>query len=271
MRSIKKDLTQIPGSLRFDPASIRHNPAKTTYQRILQVISDGKYPDSSYSSNYDSRYKMDDIKDQLKAMYLGKCAYCETYVEQMVVEHYRPKRGGYYWLAFSWDNLLLACPTCNGFKGDVFPISKTRVVFDSTRDTMERLHQLGFRYDKLERPLLVNPERALPSEISSIRFDQEGQISSENERMSQTIETCQLHRKALCERRKKIWDDFRKEIALAVLLAGDDKDDLRIRFDQVVKSFALKSKDPAQDFTAFRQFVLKNKDWISGYLKDLIE
>lgn len=237
---------------------------------MLQVISARQYPESSHSSNYDSRYKMADIKGQLNEMYLGKCAYCETYVEQMVVEHYRPKRGGYYWLAFSWDNLLLACPTCNGFKREYFPVSKARVVFDPIRDTIVCIHQLGAQYDKLERPLLVNPERALSSEISSIRFDEKGQISSNNERMNQTIEICKLNRKALCERRKTIWDSFRGDIALAVSLAGDDKERLRIMLDQVLASFAQKSKDPAQDFTAFRQFVLNKNSWFSDYLKDLI-
>ncbi len=269
MRRIKKDLNHIPRSLRVDSESIRHNPAKTTYELRLQLISDRNYPMPSESSKYDSRFKMVDIKDQLKEMYQGKCAYCESYVEQMVVEHYRPKRGGYYWLAFSWDNLLLACPTCNVFKGSVFPVSKARVIYDPNRDTIGLIHQMGSRYDKLEHPLVVNPERVLPSEVDSIRFDKDGQISSDNVRMNQTIKTCKLSRKSLCEKRKKIWDDLRKELALAVSSAGDDKEAFRIRFDQVVSSFALKSQDPAQEFTAFRQYVLNKATWIAEYMKEL--
>lgn len=264
------NMKSVPGSLRVDSRSILRNPAKTTYERRLYVISQGDYPDPTSSSKFDARYKMPDIKTQLNEKYEGKCAYCETPVEQMVVEHYRPKRGGYYWLAYSWDNLLLACPKCNEFKGDRFPISGTKILYDSKRDTMESIHELGVYYDLLERPLVINPERVLPLEIDSIWFDKDGQIYSKNVRMHQTIETCKLHRKQLCERRQKIWDDLRKEIVLAVSLAGDNKNDLRIRLDQVFKSFALKSNDSKQDYTAFRKYVLKKSSWIYDFIKDLI-
>lgn len=270
MRRIKKDLNDIPGSLRVDSESIHHNPAKTTYERRQEIISYRNYPESSKSSKYDSRYKMVDIKDQLEKIYLRKCAYCETFVEQMVVEHYRPKRGGYYWLAYSWDNLLLACPTCNGFKGDAFPVSKDRVVYEPGRDKIERIHQLGSQYDKLECPLMVNPEKASPSEISSLQFEQDGRISSDHVRMNQTIETCKLYRKSLCERRQKIWDDLGKEIRAAAHLAGDDKAALRIRLSQVIESFSIKSNDPTQEYTALRQFILNKSTWIADFVKDLL-
>ncbi|MBV0882133.1 hypothetical protein KTQ42_22920 [Noviherbaspirillum sp. L7-7A] len=51
------------------------------------------------------------------------------------VEHYRPKTSasrlpgcslthGYWWLAFTWENLLYACPNCNrSSKNDKFPLA----------------------------------------------------------------------------------------------------------------------------------------------------
>lgn len=65
-----------------------------------------------------------------------KCCYCEQKIMQCFndVEHYRPKasadrrpgslaRHGYWWLAFTWDNLLFACPACNrSAKNDRFPL-----------------------------------------------------------------------------------------------------------------------------------------------------
>lgn len=55
-----------------------------------------------------------------------KCCYCERKIELSYydVEHYRPKAEadrqpgcaethGYWWLAFTWKNLLFACPNCN--------------------------------------------------------------------------------------------------------------------------------------------------------------
>lgn len=68
----------------------------------------------------------------------NKCCYCERKRErsEIDVEHFRPKgavkqaRGlvelypGYYWLAYSWDNLYLACKPCNtGCKGTLFPLA----------------------------------------------------------------------------------------------------------------------------------------------------
>ena len=64
-----------------------------------------------------------------------KCCYCEIKVQLAFndVEHYRPKcsadrrpgcsqKHGYWWLAFTWENLLFACPACNrSGKNDRFP------------------------------------------------------------------------------------------------------------------------------------------------------
>jgi hypothetical protein len=78
-----------------------------------------------------------------KALYSaqhGKCAWCEETVRQSGthVEHYRPKNGAwrhrrsarskqidahcYWWLCWSWQNLLLSCGPCNNpaHKGNYF-------------------------------------------------------------------------------------------------------------------------------------------------------
>lgn len=66
-----------------------------------------------------------------------KCCYCEHRIPKGFndVEHYRPKcradrspgcslTHGYWWLAYSWDNLLFACPYCNRTgKNDAFPLA----------------------------------------------------------------------------------------------------------------------------------------------------
>ncbi|GGB19624.1 retron system putative HNH endonuclease [Puia dinghuensis] len=56
------------------------------------------------------------VRKALKAMFHGKCAYCESQITAIYsgdIEHFRPKGGGYYWLAADWENLLFACPFCN--------------------------------------------------------------------------------------------------------------------------------------------------------------
>ena len=75
----------------------------------------------------------------------GKCAWCErrTDFSSAPVDHYRPKDGawrnlpkeplrvdeGYYWwLAWSWSNLLFSCVRCNdaGHKANYFPLRRER-------------------------------------------------------------------------------------------------------------------------------------------------
>lgn len=269
MRAIYKDLTNIPKSLRTDAQSILRRPAKTTYNRRLQVIANAKYPAVNVSSTFDNRYRTTDIKEMLDTIYLGKCAFCESRVEQITIDHYRPKRGGYYWLAYSWDNLLYVCPKCNEYKGNTFPVLTGKVVYDPVRDTMENIHHLGECYDLLETPQLINPERVTPSELNSVQFDKDGHIFSNNSRINQTINVCKLDRKSLCESRKKIWDDFRNEILIAVSLAKEDKEELRIRLNQVIVSYLMKCKDINNDYTAYRNYVIK-ESWISDFVKELI-
>jgi uncharacterized protein (TIGR02646 family) len=63
-----------------------------------------------------------EIKNSLEQLFYGKCAYCEWKVGvDWDVEHFRPKgrvvevpsHAGYYWLAYNWKNLYMACTTCN--------------------------------------------------------------------------------------------------------------------------------------------------------------
>lgn len=68
------------------------------------------------------------VREALRGMFHGKCAYCESKIagsQDTDVEHYRPKKGvteadqagvhhpGYWWLATRWENLVLSCQHCN--------------------------------------------------------------------------------------------------------------------------------------------------------------
>jgi uncharacterized protein (TIGR02646 family) len=74
------------------------------------------------------KYRHAEIRETLREMFDGKCAYCESHISHTSyphIEHFRPKSGpvGRPSLTFTWSNLLLACGICNGpeFKGDRFP------------------------------------------------------------------------------------------------------------------------------------------------------
>jgi uncharacterized protein (TIGR02646 family) len=106
----------------------------------------------------------------------GKCAYCEMQQQSTALptEHFRPKAGvtgdpdhvtsptGYWWLAWSWDNLLFACGTCNSpaRKGNHFALEHGSVPLVAEQ-----------RPPGEERPMLIDP--ALEDPIRHIVFVRE--------------------------------------------------------------------------------------------------
>ena len=148
-----------------------------------------------------SYYNQKEVKDLLMRIHHGKCCYCEKRLERrdLQVEHFRPRGAfrqetdgtneypGYYWLAYSWDNLLLACPTCNGTKGEKFPLHNP--------GQRARCHNDDI---SIERELLVNP--AVDDPRDHIRFEYDAPYPL-TERGRRTINELQLRRNELAELR----------------------------------------------------------------------
>lgn len=102
----------------------------------------------------------------------GKCCFCEEVVgERGDVEHFRPKAGvrqsanepmqtpGYYWLAYDWDNLFLACHICNQrYKQNLFPLVDPANRARTHQDDIAR-----------EQPLLIDPSLVDPQDHISFR------------------------------------------------------------------------------------------------------
>lgn len=104
----------------LDAINFFSNPANQQ-SSYLKTGKQGRVTKDSFTV-----YKDRAIRKQLKKMFCGKCAYCESRVVSTYsgdIEHFRPKGGygdsnplmlpGYYWLASDWDNLLFACAFCN--------------------------------------------------------------------------------------------------------------------------------------------------------------
>lgn len=137
-----------------------------------------------------SRWKP--AKNQLLAETGGKCAYCEAPISAVAfgdVEHYRPK-SSYWWLAYCYDNYLVACQLCNQkFKRNAFPVQNRKmrgpVIRRNTTDafiaskagtiTPDPLNQNevnDFIYQhQQERPLLLNPYFDEPTQYFAWRAD----------------------------------------------------------------------------------------------------
>lgn len=140
------------------------------YQRHKQDYDRGDKKFEFDASIYASR----SVKNALVRSQHGKCGFCESKVTHVAygdVEHFRPKAGfvqsesdslerpGYYWLAYSWSNLVFCCQLCNQrFKRNLFPLENPEERARSHGDDIAR-----------ERPLFINPTVDDPAGLIGFR------------------------------------------------------------------------------------------------------
>lgn len=199
-------------------------------------------------------YKVDSVQKKLIEIYHLKCAYCEKNLLDAPkhIEHYRPK-DIYYWLAYSWDNLLFSCGSCNSSKGTKFQIKKTIVTYDN--ELFENIHNLGTSYDVIEEPMIINPEKE--DILDKLVFDKEGNISSLDDRVIYTInEVCNLNRNELVQKRVKILNDFINKINKHYFLFLKEKSGLS-RFEPDIEFFIDECR-VENEFYSFRYFIINH-------------
>ncbi len=151
----------------------------------------------------DGIYTHKSVKDALKEIQHSKCCYCEKHIkERSTVEHFRPKTSfrnqksdqreypGYYWLAYEWNNLYLACDVCNTNKNDYFPLLNPdeRAISHKSDLTKERSVLLDPGNDEIKDFLSFNGEIAVG-------------LDEETKRGSTTIKLIDLNRQSLVEKR----------------------------------------------------------------------
>lgn len=180
-------------------------------------IEDKKHSSKSAYNDGKSDNK-DSLKWTLKQIYHEKCAFCESSLKNEVgdIEHFRPKNASanqaqkcdktysYYWLAFSWDNLLPCCSRCNGKKSNCFDIAGERVKYND--EELADLHDKMAVYNEKEKPKLLHPE--YDRFENDIKFSKYGEIESDNERVNYTVKICDLNRKNLKTSRLLLVTDF---------------------------------------------------------------
>lgn len=266
MIKLKKDIYLIPNSLQIPDSKFFSNsiprPSRTTHKRRLEIIANKKYTNNNVNN---SRYKQNDTKTALKGIYNNKCAFCETKVEQSHVEHYRPK-DIYYWLAYSWDNLLLACSNCNSYKGTNFDLVGTKAVFTETLQNFETINISSSVYDKSELPKMVNPEVTNPD--GQIFYKKNGLIGSNDMRFAYTIEKCKIDRVHLNDARRKIIDVFQRDIR-CVFIENSTIKGQKSGITTIINKFLRDSKDIENEYIGFRRYTLIN--WLNSLVKEIVE
>jgi uncharacterized protein (TIGR02646 family) len=250
-------VADIPTSLQLPMGNVggkrEQGKRETTHEYRLKIITNKKYPTTgNEKENANSRYKQKDVKSALELRYHHKCAYCEQKVESYDVEHYRPKKI-YYWLAYSWDNLLFCCEKCNQKKSAHFDTLKTKAIYKS--EDLPRIHELCQEYNQIEQPLLLHPEYDNAEPL--LVFNERGEVSSTDTRAAYTISAdkgCDLSRKYLCDDRKEILDEFRNKLDDIITTKQGERQKEAV--DDLLKNFAKKAFDEKATFLAFRRYVL---------------
>ena len=185
------------------------------------------------------------VRAALHEAFHDKCAYCESpglSSAPLGVEHFRPKGGAigadgsesrehYWWLTYTWSNLLLACSDCNRAKGSRFPVDGPRAgPGDDVRG---------------ERSLLLDPrlgadESGDDSPGRHLVFLDDGTVASTTPRGTATIDVLALNRSTLVAARRAVAAEVRAALALARGTA--DWDDV-----------LAKLRDPSQPYLALRR------------------
>ena len=202
------------------------------------------------------------VKETLIKAQHDKCFLCEskiTHIDYGDVEHFRPKkaycqseeenlnRPGYFWLAYDWKNLFLACKLCNQrHKRNLFPLE----------NPIERSVSPSSDLKK-EKPLFINPAEENPEKYISFRIDEQiGVIPypiEDNPKGSTTIKNAGLNRLKLCERRFEHSKDFITLFKLASMnLPQPESDQAKVILQ---KRIADHIKDSAEYAGMFRSLV----------------
>jgi len=136
--------------------------------RIVQLSAERSLRANDFTGYGAARESLLDLQGR-------KCCYCEKRIEQGdPVEHFRPKtealRGGglptygYWWLAWTWSNLFVACGQCNRRKGTDFPLAPGSVPLAPLEEPPGG-----------EIPLLIDPAVLDPMDHVCFRPMQSGQ------------------------------------------------------------------------------------------------
>lgn len=276
MRYVQKDLSDIPPSL------ISEN-ALADIERIANRDDSVEIKDKIYKGDYkDAEGKsQSQVRDFLNKYYKEKCAYCEQTCKAEI-EHYRPKKGvtednnhdGYYWLCYTWSNLVPSCRYCNteGGKGNKFPIIKTAKRVTSPTFKAGMLDKSKCEAHKspliIEEPYLLHPEiDRYPETFLSFKIsDDKNGITimgiDNSDRGTKTIEICNLNRKDLrVNRLREVFYHMKAKINIIFDLnaSGNIPDNKLVDcLIEVYKELEKESKEETLTHTLLRKYLIKN-------------
>lgn len=238
-------------------------------KKLPELRALGREPTSDDIKGY--RGKDDSIAKALSRAQRKKCCYCEQRLNTKFshVEHYRPKgratrepgcklKHGYWWLAYTWDNLLFSCASCNSAaKGDLFPLAHGSIALQAEEAAPGK-----------EIPLLLNPGADInPVEhiiymlepVSPKHGAPQWRARARNKSLlgEKTIEVCKLNSQDLLENRALYFETvLQKQItAIKDALACRQTSEIQKQYALSIAMLAPSNEYVALSYDAFRHFI----------------
>ena len=246
--------------IRLDPNPPPEDADSIREEELTRIrrdfIARGSLPTSDdFGTLYNGRGEHKPWRSRLRQRQHNKCAFCESKEQERfrTIEHIRPKAAarrrdgttapGYWWLAWTWENLVFCCSGCNSDKNNSYPLAR------GGRPLIPEEQPPGD-----ERPLLVNPRTE--SAIDSIQFKQISGASpfswrpyprDNDPRGYWTIRVYGLARDELLDSygwwvRDVLHDELEA-------LRHGDSDALRSRWDRLIRRFLICPDQPFRGLT----------------------
>ena len=199
------------------------------------------------------------VKKFLYESQYGKCCYCERKRDKIEVdvEHFRPKAGveeaedhpGYWWLAYNWENLLIACKKCNQeYKKSKFPLLGSERAYGENSDLAK------------EEPILINPLEEDPEEF--IEYDLSAKL------MAKAVGKCERSRRMVADELTGINDEevmkerahmYKREYRICcAYLKNNQNSELRLMGNESLCTYICRRSE----FSGFARFYFRKKGFI---------
>jgi len=212
---------------------------------MIRVRKSTEIPLSLQSPNC-SRYDGEDVREVLFNDHDGKCYLCEQKIRKSFqIEHLKAKADGYYpELRYSWSNLFLACPYCNGRKPNDF--------------------------DQILVPTSVNIEDIIEQRInfgdSLVVHQSKQQTKSINHTIS-VLDRLFNGRSGLRDfKGQLLYEDLQREISFFMELLLKYRSD----HDEINKQAIIDCLHRSKEFLGFKYWIIRDNDLLNQEFSDFI-
>src|SRR5882762_5570679 len=169
--------TDVPDVLKSEAVKAVMEKAREFYKMPLKVRAQRRF--DMYAEAKDVKGLFEALMPPLLALFRNKCAFCESPLTRSAApeaHYFRTPQGAinlagekspdhYWWLAFDWRNVYLACSDCSRTKGQRFPVKGPRAPLEASWEKL-----------KEEAALLLDPCADLPEE--HLVFSEEGVVAA---------------------------------------------------------------------------------------------